>query len=613
LLTRIFLAAAVLQPPAQDPPKTVDQVMDAADRILDEARKVYESGKSRNSMTELTSAAFLAEEARLKYQAAQEFASGPAQTRAASQFRVANQLTKLINDARKAAEAPGAAPAPEPPRPPPAEAKPVQPLPTRRPSAPSRELLEAADKKIKEVFKAEFAQKGLAERRALARKLLSQAAESAGDPTVCWALLREARELAIQAGDADIALSAIEALDRGFEVDANPMKATALAALARNAKAPEDLQAVARRTREWAEEETDLENYPAAEKAWAATATAARKAGDVATAAASAARAKDVANLKSRYESFKTQREALANHPADPAANQGVGEYLCFVKKRWEAGLPLLAKGGDAALKAIALRDLPQPAATDAQISLGDAWWDHAARAKADAREAMRERAAHWYTRALPSAEGIEKLRLRKRLEEMETAGSKLSGAVDLLRMIEPSKDAVHGTWSLEDGGLACEPGEAVRLQIPYVPPDEYDLNISFERKAGNRGIAFILARGSAQWGLGWDYFPTQGYRSGLLLLDGAEIAPGASTLNGPQLANGKKHELSIQVRRTGLRARLDGKAAIEWDGAFTRLALPPNSKLPQADTLGLLAWGNRVHFSKVTLTPVSGSGRKLR
>lgn len=614
MLTRFFLWAILLSPLSQDPPKTVDQVLDAADKSLEEARRAYEAGKGRNSIVELTSAAFLAEEARLKYQAAQEFATGPAQTRAASQLRLANQLTKLINDARKAAEAPGPAPAAaDPPRAPVEGVKPPPPPQVRRPSAPTGERLESSERKIKEVFKAEYAQKGAAERRAFAKKLLSQAPESAGDPPAHWVLLRDAREFAVLAGDTDTALRAIEEMDRSFEVDSSPLKAAALSALARNAKAPEDLTAIAKHYREWAEEETDLENYAAAEKAWAATAAAARKAGDAATATLATLRAKEVASTKSRFESVKTQRETLAKNPSDPAANQGVGEYLCFVKKRWEAGLPLLSKGGDPILKALAQKELAQPTNTDAQVSLGDGWWDYAGKAKADSREAIRERAASWYSRALSGSTGIDKLRIQKRLEEVEAAAVKTTGVVDLLRLIDPAKDSVHGTWSLDGSDLACEPGDATRLQIPYVPPDEYDLNISFERRTGNRGIAFILARGSTQWGLGWDYFPTQGYRSGLLLLDGAEIAPGPSTLNGPQLANGKKHELSIQVRRTGLRARLDGKTTVEWDGAFTRLTLPPNSKLPQADTLGLLAWGNRVHFSKITLTPVSGTGRKLR
>jgi hypothetical protein len=426
-------------------------------------------------------------------------------------------------------------------------------------------------------------------------------------------MLQEARELAVQAGDADTALAAVEALDLAFEVNAGALKAAALSGLARSAKLPDDLLTLARRTREWAEEESESENYAAAEKAWTAAGAAARKAGDSGLAASATVRAKEVAVLRSRFEAVKTHRETLIQNPGDAPANQAVGQYLCFVRRRWEAGLPLLAKAVDPALKALARRELASPSDTEARIAAGDGWWDHAAKAKGEAAGASRERAAHWYALALPATAGVEKLRIQKRLEEMEATALKASGAIDLLRLIDPAKDGVQGTWKLEQDALACEPGDATRLQIAYRPPDEYDLQITFERRTGNRGVAVVLARGGVQWALGWDYYPTQGYRSGLLLLDGTEIPPGPSTLTGAQLVNGNKHELVIQIRKGGLKAKLDGKASIEWEGPAARLSLPPNSKLPQANLLGLVFWGNHARFTRITLTPVSGAGRKLR
>jgi hypothetical protein len=107
LLTRLALIATLA---SSLQAKSVEDVLDAADKTLEEARKSYEAGKASGSLADLTGAAFLAEEARIKFQAAQEFAFGASQTRAASQFRVAGQLLKLINAARKAAGPPAGGP-----------------------------------------------------------------------------------------------------------------------------------------------------------------------------------------------------------------------------------------------------------------------------------------------------------------------------------------------------------------------------------------------------------------------------------------------------------------------------------------------------------------------
>ena len=50
--------------------------------------------------------------------------------------------------------------------------------------------------------------------------------------------------------------------------------------------------------------------------------------------------------------------EKLKTNPDDPQANLALGRYRCFAKGDWEAGLPLLAKSGDAALASLAKKAL---------------------------------------------------------------------------------------------------------------------------------------------------------------------------------------------------------------------------------------------------------------
>jgi hypothetical protein len=89
--------------------------------------------------------------------------------------------------------------------------------PKRQP--PSVSAQTSAEKTIKALFKAEYARTSAADRRRLAERLLKNAAEEKHS-TNQFVLLREARDLAAAGGDFPLALRAIQAADRVFEIDA---------------------------------------------------------------------------------------------------------------------------------------------------------------------------------------------------------------------------------------------------------------------------------------------------------------------------------------------------------------------------------------------------------
>jgi hypothetical protein len=94
----------------------------------------------------------------------------------------------------------------------------------------------------------------------------------------------------------------------------------------------------------------------------------------IATAGVAAAKTKDAALVRSVQEqsrdlnaarmasgAARTAAEVLAKVPADPAANLTAGRYRCLVLGDWKGGLPLLAKGSDPTLKALAAREIAAP------------------------------------------------------------------------------------------------------------------------------------------------------------------------------------------------------------------------------------------------------------
>jgi hypothetical protein len=90
--------------------------------------------------------------------------------------------------------------------------------PSRREAAPPPAAVKEAEKTVRDLFKDDYAKKSAADRLALARTLLESAEKTADPPAVRWVLFVEAREVALLAGDADLAFGAVDAQARVFVV-----------------------------------------------------------------------------------------------------------------------------------------------------------------------------------------------------------------------------------------------------------------------------------------------------------------------------------------------------------------------------------------------------------
>src|SRR5207248_2819306 len=125
-----------------------------------------------------------------------------------------------------------------------------------------------------------------------------------------------------------------------------------------------------------ADEAMKLDRYEDAAKAVESSSAQAKRGKDLAAIGSADAKTKEVAARKARFEKVRKSKELLAAMPDDPAANLAVGQYTCLVKNDWDAGLPMLVKGPDGPLKALALKDAGNPASADERARVGDGWWD---------------------------------------------------------------------------------------------------------------------------------------------------------------------------------------------------------------------------------------------
>lgn len=291
-------------------------------------------------------------------------------------------------------------------------------LKTPRTPVPEAARLREAEKTIKDLFKAEYAKKQPADREALAKILLSQAQKSQDDPASQFVLYREAQELAAQIGQVELAFEAVDGAASVFEVDPSAMKHVVLTAVAKTAKSPEELTKVVDGYLALADGAAAADDPDAAEKAAAAAAQAARRSNSAALMVRVTARQKELADLKAKVEKVRRAVEALAKDPNNAAANLEVGLFTCFSKGDWDAGLPFLAKGSDANLKALAARELERPTDAKARADLADGWWDLAEKERNESRQrSLSQRAISHYEKAITEASGLLKAKIEARLD----------------------------------------------------------------------------------------------------------------------------------------------------------------------------------------------------
>jgi hypothetical protein len=426
----------------------VERILERADKLLDEAKAGYDSARDSGSVEAFVDAGFRLEEARIKFIVIQEIGSADKQKIAADRMRVVNQLNKLIHDGRVAVSGTAAkSSTPKIPEPskadaPPAAAPVVAPqvdIRTRVPVPdPARE--HEAEKTVRDLLKDQYAKKSTVDRLTLARTLLDHAARSTDDPLARWVFFREARDVAVAAGDLPTAIEAVDGMSANFDVDALALKQAAATVVAKSAKSAAEFAVVTEVLLQLMEQFVALDQYDPAEKAGVLAVQCARKSSDPGLSARASSRSKDCADAKAAFASMKGILEALAKNPDAAPANLEMGQFLCLIKGSWDLGIRFLVRGSDPTLKALSEKELAIPTQPADQATIADGWWDLAEKEKVSGRkEKLQTRACFWYNAALPGAPTLLHMRIEKRLEE-------------LLKIEEPPAAGLVGRWLFNEG-----------------------------------------------------------------------------------------------------------------------------------------------------------------
>ncbi len=310
---------------------------------------------------------------------------------------------------------------------------------------PDAALLREMEKTIREVFKADYAKRAPDDLMVLSKKLLQEGIKTENDPVAKYVLLSEARDLAAQAGDVAGAFKCVDEMDRRFVIDAHAMKTAALNAAARGTRTPEASKAVAEAYCAFAEAAASQDDYDQAMILLSKAETAAKGAQNPALLQKIQSRSKEMAALRDEFKPVKYHLKTLDSRPGDPAANLAVGIYRCFVRGDWTRGLPMLAKGSDAAVAAAARKEMAGAEGPAAEAALGDAWRETGEKKTGTLRTRCYTRALYWYEKASDEITGIDRLKVENQIEALYKLLGGESLKKGLVFWVEPARDSGEG------------------------------------------------------------------------------------------------------------------------------------------------------------------------
>jgi serine/threonine protein kinase len=180
---------------------------------------------------------------------------------------------------------------------------------------------------------------------------------------------------------------------------------------------------------------------------------------------------------------------------------------------------------------------------------------------------------------------------------------------VELLRLVDLSKDVVSGRWSRKSDGLISEGGKPSRLQIPYRPPEEYDLRIVFARHTSNFCVNLILSQSGEPFTF---VMHRDGY-FGFEKVAGEDFHKNPTTkrFDGP-LHKDQEYTVVVEVRRSGVKTFCEGFPLSRLD-SYDTVAMNKDWKLPDPAALGLGTWDGGAEIKRLEIREVTGKGAPSR
>lgn len=283
-------------------------------------------------------------------------------------------------------------------------------------------------KQVRDAYEPLYRVKSATSSQARAIKLLEEQAKLTDEPTTQYVLLTEAHDAAIEAGEFQLVLKAISAIETNYRVDGVRLKANALTAITRSLT-PNSAAAYTECAMDLARQTLVKEDITQGMKF-------------ISQAESGLRRVKDTDAVTSLRQDMRTTKELLVLirridgmrsrllQDADNAeAISMIGKYDYFVKKDRMRGLAVLARSKNTTLKTIADLEMTTRRTSTEWNTLGDSWLKLAKSEKVTVfREPMAKRAIYWYDQAVSEASSLRATIIRNNIGEAYKAAGLPAG-----------------------------------------------------------------------------------------------------------------------------------------------------------------------------------------
>jgi hypothetical protein len=177
----------------------------------------------------------------------------------------------------------------------------------------------------------------------------------------------------------------------------------------------------------------------------------------------------------------------------------------------------------------------------------------------------------------------------------------------DLIALLDPVTDAVDfPKWEIVNNELVCKEGNFVpRIQIPYLPPAEYDFIATFSQPGLRNGISLIMPNPN-----GGSFFFLAGNEEGKSF--GFSADPNKERKFNPPLKVDVKYTVTVQVRRNSVKAILGNTELMTLKTDFRDLSIDNWRQIPDPRLLAV-ACDDRTTFHQVRVIEINGTGKRMR
>jgi tRNA A-37 threonylcarbamoyl transferase component Bud32 len=203
----------------------------------------------------------------------------------------------------------------------------------------------------------------------------------------------------------------------------------------------------------------------------------------------------------------------------------------------------------------------------------------------------------------------LRKIREKSAPPAAPVAADPWKDAVQVLPAVDLNEDVLSGSWSLDAGTLVCREGRPARVQLPYRPPEEYDVRIVFGRETANYCVNLILSKSGQAFTLVMEKSGVFGFER----IRGEDFQKNSSFRRIDRALDvGRLHAVTVEVRESGVRAYCDGESISELK-SYAGVTMNPDWALHDPTALGVGAWNGGATIQSLAIREVTGKGLVTR